>query len=67
MATMANGRASTDQGFNSLLASDNFCHLLITFANNLSADQAQQSIRPDLDLNCLTLMVCLKELLENDD
>ena len=40
--------------FNSLLASGNFCHLLITFANSLDPDQAQQNVRPDLDPNCLT-------------
>ena len=40
--------------FNSLPASDNFCHLLITFANSLDPDQARQNVRPDLDPNCLT-------------
>ena len=35
--------------FNSLLASSNLCHLLITFANSLDADQAQQNVGPDLD------------------
>ena len=37
--------------FNSLPAIDNFCHLLITFANSLDLDQAQQNVRPDLDPN----------------
>ena len=32
-----------------------FCHLLITFANNLDTDQAGQVIGPDLDPNSLTL------------
>ena len=36
------------------LASDDFCCLLITFANSLDPDQAQQNISPDLDSNCLT-------------
>ena len=36
--------------------------LLITFANSLKPDQAQQYVRPDLDPNCMTLMVFLKEL-----
>ena len=40
--------------FNSLPASGNFCHLLITFANNLDPDQARQNVRPDLDPNCLS-------------
>ena len=31
-----------------------FCHLLITFANSLDPDQ-DQNVRPDLDLNRLTL------------
>ena len=39
---------------NSLPAIDNFCHLLITFANSLDPDQARQNVGPDLDLNCLT-------------
>ena len=37
---------------NSLLASDNFCHLLIIFANSLVADQAGQNVGSDLDPNC---------------
>ena len=32
-----------------------WCRLLITFANSLDTDQAQQNIGPDLDPNCLTL------------
>ena len=38
----------------SLPASGNFCHLLITYANNLDPDQAQHNAGPDLDPNCLT-------------
>ena len=40
--------------FNSLPASGNFYHLLITFANNLDPDQARRNVGPDLDPNCLT-------------
>ena len=40
--------------FNSLPASGNVCHLLITFANRLDQDQARQNVGPDLDPNCLT-------------
>ena len=32
-----------------------------TSANSLYPDQAQQNVGPDLDPNCLTLMVFLKE------
>ena len=39
--------------FNSLLASRNFYHLLITFASSLSPDQDQQNVVPDLDSNHL--------------
>ena len=38
--------------------------LLITFANSLDLDQARQNVRPDLDPNCLTLMVFLKYFLK---
>ena len=37
------------------LSSGNFCHLLITFANNLDSDQDQQNVWPDLDPNYLFL------------
>ena len=40
--------------FNSLLASGNFCHLLLTFANSLDPDQAPKNVGPDLDPNCMT-------------
>ena len=43
-----------DFKFNSFPASGYFCHL-ITLANSLNPDQAQQNVRPDLDPNCLTL------------
>ena len=36
----------------------------MTFLNSLYPDQAQQSVGPDLDSNCLTLIVQLKEFLE---
>ena len=40
---------------NSFPASGDFCCLLITFANSLDPDQAQQNVGSDLDPNCLTL------------
>ena len=39
----------------SFLASGNFRHLLITFANSLDPDQDRGTVGPDLDSNCLTL------------
>ena len=36
-------------------ACGDFCHLLITFANSLDPDQAQQIVGPDLDPNRLIL------------
>ena len=39
---------------NSFPASGDFCPLLITFANSLDPDQAQQNVGPDLDPNWLT-------------
>ena len=41
------------------------CCLLVTFTNSLDPDQYRQNIAPDLDPNCLTLVVFLKELVEN--
>ena len=35
--------------------------MLITFANSLDPDQAQQNVRPDLDPNCLTLLTVFLE------
>ena len=40
--------------FKSLPASSDFCHLLITFANSLDANQARHNVGPDLDPNCKT-------------
>ena len=40
---------------NSVLASGDFCRLLITFANSFDPDQDRQNVGPDLDPNCLTL------------
>ena len=37
------------------LASDNFCQLLITFANSFDPDQDEHNIGLDLDPNHLTL------------
>ena len=44
---------------NSFPAIGNICCLLITFANSLDRYQARQNVGPDLDPNCLTLMVFL--------
>ena len=49
---------------NSFPASGEFCRLLLTFADSLGPDQAGQNIWPDLDPNCLTLMVFLKDFLK---
>ena len=40
---------------NSYLASGDFCHQLIDFANSFDADQDRHFVGPDLDPNCLTL------------
>ena len=37
---------------NSLPASGEFCHLLMTFANSLDPYQARQNVGSDLDPNC---------------
>ena len=50
--------------FNSFPISGHFCCLLITFANSLDPDQAQQNVGPDLDPSYLTQMVFLKDFLE---
>ena len=42
---------------NSFPGSSDFCSLLITFANSFDSDQVQQNIGPDLDPNCLTLLI----------
>ena len=47
---------------NSLLARGDFRCLLITFANRLDPDQAQQNVGPDLDPNCLTPEFVLKKI-----
>ena len=41
-----------------------WCRLLIAFANSLDPDEARQNVGPDLDPNCLTLMVFQKEFLK---
>ena len=45
---------------------DDFCRLLIPFANSLDTDQALQKVGSDLDPICLTfiLMVSLKDILK---
>ena len=45
-------------------SSCNFYRLLISFANSLDPDQEQQYVGPDLDPNCLTQIVFMKEFYE---
>ena len=54
-------RMDISLALNSLATNGDFCRLLITFANSLDTDQARQSVGPNLDPNCLTLMVFLKD------
>ena len=42
------------------------CCLLITFANSLDPDLDPTKHGPDLDQNCYTLVVFLKELFQKD-
>ena len=44
--------------FISVLASGDFCHLLITIASSLDPDQDRQNVGLDLDPNCLTYWSC---------
>ena len=37
------------------ITSTYLCRLLITFANHLDPDQAEQNIKPELDPSCLIL------------
>ena len=47
---------------NSFLARGNFGHLLIAFANtSFDPDKDQHNVGPDLDPNCLMLIVYLKD------
>ena len=41
--------------YTSFLASSDFCHLLVKFANSLDPDQDRHNVGPDLDPNCLAL------------
>ena len=47
--------------FISFLASGGFGHLLITFANSLDPDLAQQNVNPVMDPNPLTLILFIKK------
>ena len=40
-------------------ASGHICCLLITFTNSLDPGQDRQNVGPDLDPNCLTLMIMM--------
>ena len=44
-------------GHFSLPACVKFYHLLKTFASSLDPDQAQQNVGPELDQNCLSLLL----------
>ena len=46
---------------------DNYCRVLITFANSLDQDQARQNVRPDLNSHCFngSLVVLMKEFFGN--
>ena len=44
-----------------------WCHLLLTFENRLAPNQAWQNVRPDMDPNCLTLIVFLKEFFNKNE
>ena len=48
-------RSTSGDTRNSFPASGDFCRLLITFANSLESDQAQQNRGPELNPNCSTL------------
>ena len=50
--------------FNSLAARGDFCCLLIAFTNSLDPDRAKQNIEPDLDPNCLKMMVLKKSSIQ---
>ena len=54
---------------NSFLASGNFWHLLIAFANSLNPEKGRQNLGPDLDPNHLTFWykVFMKELFKKVD
>ena len=43
----------------SFLACNDFCLLLITFANSLDPEHDRQNVGPDLDTNSLTLLFVL--------
>ena len=52
---------------NSFLASSDFCHLLITFANSLDTDQGHNSDNNwwilsliELDLSLMSIYICMK-------
>ena len=46
------------------LASDDFCRLLITFANSLDPEQDRQNVGPDLGPNRLVLLYCSLKCIE---
>ena len=52
---------------NSFYISGNLCRLLIAFANSEDPDLNRQKVGPDLDTNCVTLIVFLKDFFEKVD
>ena len=46
---------------NSFLASRDFCHLQLTFANSLEPDQNRQNDGSDLDPNCFDTLIRVPE------
>ena len=51
--------------FNFLRPVSNFCHLLTTLLNRLDPEQARQYVWRGMNLNCLTLVIFVKENFEN--
>ena len=60
MLSSENYRPDCILWIDSSLASGDFCLLLIIFANNLDPDHDSQNVGPDLDPNCLTLILIKK-------
>ena len=62
---------NTDQTFPYMLHASklfaHLCSLMIMFANSLEPDPLRRTERTDMDPNCLTLIVFLKELSEKID
>ena len=46
-----NSKPRIENSVDSFLACSDYCHLLITFADRMDADQDEHSVNPDLDPN----------------